>query len=80
MLSFAAVVVVVAVVVSVTSDDPGSDDGLLAVLGVPDLADTASGFLLDGHPVFVVGDLDGTVMVIEAVSAHLPDDPMAWPL
>ncbi len=27
---------------------------------------------------FVVHDLDGTVGVIEAVSTHLPDDPMGW--
>ena len=78
MLSFLSVIVLAAVVVSVTADDSGSPDGLLAVLEVPSLGATESAFLLDGHPVFIVHDLDGTVMVVEAVSAHLPDDPMAW--
>lgn len=78
MLSFVAVVVVVAVVVSVAIDDSGSDDRLLAVLDVPSRGDTEAAFLADGHPVFVVHDWDGTVVVIEAVSAHLPDDTMAW--
>jgi len=76
MLSFVGVGVVVLVVVDAATDD--SDGGLLAVLDVPSLGDTESAFLRDGHPVFVVHDLDGTVMVIEAVSTHLPDDRMAW--
>ncbi len=76
MLSFVGVGVVVLVVVDAATDD--SDGGLLAVLDVPSLGDTESAFLRDGHPVFVVHDLDGTVIVIEAVSTHLPDDRMAW--
>ena len=76
MLSFVGVGVVVLVVVDAATDD--SNGGLLAVLDVPSLGDTESAFLRDGHPVFVVHDLDGTVMVIEAVSTHLPDDRMAW--
>ncbi|MGI9648889.1 MAG: ubiquinol-cytochrome c reductase iron-sulfur subunit [Acidimicrobiia bacterium] len=78
LFTFVSITVLVAVVVSVSSDDSGSDDGLLAVLEVPLLGETESGSLRDGRPVFVVHDLDGTVVVVEAVSAHLPDDSMAW--
>ena len=78
LLAISTVVVVVAAVVSVATDDSATDDRSLAVLDVPSIGDTEPGFLRDGRPVFITHDVDGTVMVIEAVSTHNPDDPMAW--
>ena len=50
----------------------------LGVLAVPEAGKTVAGFLNDGRPVFVVHDLDGTIVVIEAVSTHRADGAMAW--
>ncbi len=54
-----------------------SDAGL-GVLAVPAVGDTNAAELADGHPVFVVHDLDGTVYVIDAISPHIAMDQMAW--
>lgn len=55
---------------------PGS--GSLGTLPVPALGETEPEFLDDGHPVFVVHDLDGSVYVIDAISTHIRLDQMAW--
>jgi hypothetical protein len=47
-------------------------------LVVPAVGETTGDFLADGTPVFVVHALDGSIRVVEAVSTHLPDDPMGW--
>lgn len=77
LLGVALAVLVVVILTDLASDDSASTDGL-AVLSIPDLAETVPALLNDGHPVFVVHDLDGTVFVVEAVSTHLIDDVMAW--
>jgi hypothetical protein len=76
-LGVAVLVVAVFVLLNLGSDDSPSPRGL-GVLAVPEVGETDPGLLDDGHPVFVVHDLDGTVVVIEAVSTHLTDDAMAW--
>ena len=53
-------------------------DSGLGVFSVPNVGATESAFLEDGHPVFVVHDLDGTIHVIEAISTHIVEDQMAW--
>ncbi|MBT8192120.1 MAG: hypothetical protein KJP22_01865 [Acidimicrobiia bacterium] len=78
LVGIAAMVVVAAVVIDATSNASQTSRGLPVVLSVPNLGETAAAVLSDGHPVFVVHDLDGSVEVIEAVSTHLPDDPMGW--
>ncbi len=50
----------------------------LARLTVPPVGATEPAFLDDGHPVFVIHDLDGAIYVVEAVSAHLEPDAMGW--
>lgn len=50
----------------------------LGILSVPDVGETDASFLDDGHPVFVVHDVDGTIHVVEAVSTHIVEDQMGW--
>jgi hypothetical protein len=78
MVGFVAVVVTAAVVIDATSNGVRTSRGFPVVLSVPSLGETEAAVLSDGSPVFVVHDLDGSVEVIEAVSTHLPDDPMGW--
>ncbi len=77
LLGVGLIVLTIAVLIDVTSDDSGSTDGL-TVLPIPDLGETVPALLTDGHPVFVVHDLDETISVIEAISTHMVDDVMAW--
>lgn len=67
---------VAAVVVASTSND---DEPIgLGVLPLPALGSTEPGELHDGHLVFVTHDLDGTVSVLDAISADVESDPMGW--
>ncbi len=50
----------------------------LGAFPIPAVGETVPARLYDGHLVFVTHDLDGTITVVEAVSTHLPDDPMGW--
>jgi Rieske Fe-S protein len=54
------------------------DDRGFGVLDVPEVGGVEPGSLRDGHPVFVVHHPDGSIHVVEAISAHLEDDTMAW--
>jgi hypothetical protein len=54
------------------------DVGPFDTLTVPAIGDTNGEVLADGTPVFVVHSSDGTIYVVEAVSAHLADDAMGW--
>lgn len=65
------------VVVLIASACTDTSEGL-GVFSVPEIGETEPGLLEDGHPVFVVHDLDGSVYVVEAVSTHIVDDHMAW--
>lgn len=72
-----AIGVAIAVVVVASTADTETPIGL-GVLPIPAIGATEPGELHDGHPVFVAHDVDGTLTVVDAVSTHLPDDPMAW--
>ncbi len=50
----------------------------LADLAIPEVGEVEAGFLDDGHPVFVIHDMDGSVHVVEAISTHIKEDTMAW--
>lgn len=50
----------------------------LGVVRAPEVGEVEAAYLSDGHPVFVVGDLDGTIHVVDAISTHLIGDQMAW--
>ena len=78
MAGFAAILVMAAIIINVASDTTQTSRGLPVMLKVPDPGETGAAVLSDGHPVFVIHDLDGSIAVVEAVSAHLPDDPMGW--
>jgi len=69
----ASIPLVLVILGGCTSAD--SDPNFLAI---PDVGGTRAAFLEDGHPVFVVHDLDGTIHVIDAISTHIAEDQMAW--
>ena len=48
------------------------------VLALPDVGEIRAEMLSDGTPVYVVHDLDGTVIIVEALSPLDRDAPMGW--
>lgn len=81
-----AAVVVLALVVGLVLVRVGSGSGGTSLAGpgvidVPARGDVAPVFMTDGHPVFVVHHVDGTVGVVDAISSHHPwgfDDMNGW--
>ncbi len=69
--------VLIAAVVVAAMDDDDSSLGL-GVFAVPTIGSTETKILHDGHPVFVTHDLDGTISVLDGMSANPPSNPMGW--